>query len=226
MTSLSRLVADDARFLREAALDGLGIVMLPELLVADDLAAGRLHRVLNDFQDIELGVHALHPHGRLPPASVRAFLEHLAPLFREQPATLPAKVAEVAPRRKGRGIPMTKQDVRRLSAVADVYAEVDAEGAEELRQLVTNAKVMLASKIPRNSVTMNSRLRLEDADGRERELSVVYPWDAKGDRIPVISSLGRALLGIEVGATVREGTRRMRVTAIPYQPEASGDHHL
>lgn len=227
MTSLSRLVADDARFLREAALGGLGIVMLPELLVAGDLAAGRLHRVLDDFQTIELGVHALHPHGRLVPASVRAFLDHLATAFREQPAAPTADVAEVVPKgRKGRAVPMTDQDVRRLSAVADVYADIDAEGARELRQLVAGAKVSLASKIPRSAVTMNSRLRLEDADGRERELSVVYPWDASADRISVISPFGRALLGVDIGATVRDGTRSLRLTAIPYQPEASGDHHL
>ena len=70
MTSLSKLVVDDARFLREAAVCGLGIVMLPELLVVDELADGRLMRVLDDFQAIELAVHALHPHGRSrPPAS-------------------------------------------------------------------------------------------------------------------------------------------------------------
>src|SRR5687768_11572765 len=59
MASLSSLLVDDARFLREAAVGGLGIVMLPELLVADDLAAGRLFRVLADYQTIELALHAL-----------------------------------------------------------------------------------------------------------------------------------------------------------------------
>lgn len=45
IASLATLVADDTRFLREAALAGLGIVMLPEPLVIDDLEAGRLHRI-------------------------------------------------------------------------------------------------------------------------------------------------------------------------------------
>jgi len=43
MTSLASLVTDDTRFLREAALAGLGVAMLPEPIVARELAAGHLH---------------------------------------------------------------------------------------------------------------------------------------------------------------------------------------
>jgi len=227
MTSLSRLVTDDARFLREAALDGLGIVMLPEFLVAEDLATGRLHRVLDDFQTIDLAVHALHPHGRLPPASVRAFLDHLAGLFREPPWEQVSAAPQEKPKPgKRRSIPMTEQDVRRLTAVADLYADVESEGAADVRRLAAHAKVLIASKIPRTSVTMNSRVRLEDADGREREVSLVYPWDASGDRISVLTPFGRALLGASVAARIPDNARTMTLVAIPYQPEAAGDHHL
>jgi DNA-binding transcriptional LysR family regulator len=217
MTSLSRLVVDDARFLRDAALAGFGIVMLPDLLVQDDVAAGRLHRVLDDFQSIELSVHALHPHGRLAPASVRAFLDHLAAHFRDAPWALPrAAVSPKAPVSKGPRIPMTEQDVRRLTAVVALYADVDAEYTERLLGAVARAKTMPAAKIPRGAVTMNSRIRLREGD-REREVSLVYPWDASKDRISVLSALGLDLLGASVGG---------RIGAIPYQPEAAGDHHL
>jgi DNA-binding transcriptional LysR family regulator len=225
MTSLSNLVADDARFLREAAVAGLGVAILPELLVHDDLVAGTLHRVLEDFQTIELAVHALHPHGRLPPASVRAFLDHLAECFRpEAPWEVPRASPPVkrAPK-AGRPIPMTEQDVRRLTAVAALYAEVDAAAAEQLRALVARAKTMPASEIPRTSITMNSRIRARDENGDERDVSLVYPWDAGRDRISVLSPLGLALLGASVGTKLAEG---LTVRAVPYQPEAAGDHLL
>ena len=80
--ALSTLVVDSAAFMRRAALDGLGIVMLAEFMVAEDLAAGRLVPILEDYETIGLAIHLLHPHDRLPPASVRAFIEHLTQEFR------------------------------------------------------------------------------------------------------------------------------------------------
>jgi DNA-binding transcriptional LysR family regulator/transcription elongation GreA/GreB family factor len=227
MTSLSKLVVDDARFLREAAVSGLGIVMLPELLVVDDLAAGRLVRVLDDFQTIELAVHAIHPHGRLPPASVRAFLDHLAACFREPPWQARTPVTKVpAKKAKRQNIPMTDQDVRRLTAVAALYDEVDASASALLREIITSAKTTSASKMPRTAITMNSRVRATDERGNESELSLVYPWEKARDRVSVMSPLGMALLGGSVGARVTDGDRKLTVKAIPYQPEAAGDHHL
>ena len=58
---------------------GTGSAPRRALCLAADLAAGRLMRLLDDFQTIELGVHALHPHGRLAPASVRALLDRRSP---------------------------------------------------------------------------------------------------------------------------------------------------
>lgn len=220
MASLSKLVVDDTRFLREAALAGLGIAMLPEVLVQGDLAHGRLHRVLSGFASIEHGVHVLHPHGRLPPATVRAFLEYVTAFFRGDewnPALAPAPKAKTKTKTKAEAIPMTEQDVHRLTAVAELYEAVDAEGAKELHAIVAKAKPLAAAKVPRTVVTMNSRVRVRARDGTEREVSLVYPWDAGGDRISVLAPLGRELLGAPIGK---------RVVAISYQPEAAGDHHL
>jgi DNA-binding transcriptional LysR family regulator len=217
MASLAKLLVDDTRILREAALAGLGIIMIPEVLIADDLAARRLQRVLEDFETIEHGVHVLHPHGRLPPAIVRAFLEHLTASFRG-PAWTAERAAPpaVGARSKKGTVPMTDQDVRRLTAVAALYEDIDREGADALRAILAKAKPMPAAKVPRTVVTMNSRLRVRGREG-EREVSLVYPWDAGADRISVLSAAGRELLGASIGKSV---------TVISYQPEAAGDHHL
>lgn len=224
ITNLSRLLTDDLRFLHTAALAGLGIVLLPELLVTEDLAAGRLHRVLDDFVTSNLAVHALHPHGRRAPASVRAFLDHLAAVFRDPPWERPAAPATTPKRRRGT-IPMTEQDVRRLTAVAELYAEVDPQGATGLRRIVARTRPAIASRFPRETVTMNSRVRLV-RKGEDQERSLVYPWAASSEGISVISPLGLALLGAEVGGEVGDGTRTMTLAGILYQPEAAGDHHL
>jgi DNA-binding transcriptional LysR family regulator/transcription elongation GreA/GreB family factor len=229
ITPGARMLADDIRFLRQTTLEGLGIAMFPEILVAEDLAAGRLHRVLDDFQTIELTVHALHPHARHAPASVRAFLDHLAAWFR-RPAwedTLRRAAPLPRPTAKGKNLfPMTEQDVRRLEAVAALYEDVDAEGAARLRQALNRAKLTLASKIPRSTVTMNSRVVCRDDSGHENELSLVYPWDARDNRISVLSVRGQALLGASVGTTLEDRGRRSTIASIPYQPENAGDHHL
>lgn len=121
---------------------------------------------------------------------------------------------------------MTAQDVRRLTAVAALYEDVEPNAAFELAQSAAHANVLVASKIPRTSVTMNSRVRLRGADGHLKEVSLVYPWAASADQISVTSAFGRALLGATIGAEVRDGKRRATLVAIPYQPEAAGDHHL
>lgn len=60
--------------LREAVLLGTGIAVLPDWLVGEDLAYGRLVRVLPQWQAPELPVHVIHPGGR-PPVRVRAFVD-------------------------------------------------------------------------------------------------------------------------------------------------------
>jgi DNA-binding transcriptional LysR family regulator/transcription elongation GreA/GreB family factor len=225
----ARLVVDDTHFLREAALAGLGVAMLPELFVAEDLAAGRLQRVLDDFQSHELGVFVVHGHTRLAPAHVRAFVDHLVACFRQPPWQDAPRLAGPPPppkRAKPSGPAMTEQDARRLEAVAALYADVDAAGAARLREAIARAKYTAASKIPRTTVTMNSRVKCRDGAGAELELSLAYPWDARGDRVSVISELGCALLGASVGGAIEQGGRALTVVSIPYQPEAAGDHHL
>lgn len=231
MRPLARLVVDERDFLREAAVEGLGIVMLPDILVAEDLQSGRLRRVLDDYQSIELTVNALHPHARHAPASVRVFLEHLAASFREPPweealSARPHAAPTRARKPKSGTVSMTEQDGRRLEAVASLYEDVDPDGASRLREVLTRTKLMAASKMPRTTVTMSSRLIVRDDAGLERELALVYPWDASGARLSVLSTTGSALLGASVGTTFQHEGRTMTIASLPYQPEAAGDHHL
>jgi DNA-binding transcriptional LysR family regulator len=71
----SRLSLDSAEALRDAAVAGLGLAYLPDFLVAENLAAGRLRQVLPgpDARDVE--IVALYPSRRLLEPRVRRFID-------------------------------------------------------------------------------------------------------------------------------------------------------
>ncbi|NEJ25425.1 LysR family transcriptional regulator [Rhizobium leguminosarum] len=71
----SRLRLDSAEAIRDAALAGLGIALLPDFLVADDLAAGRLRQVLPDLETDDAKIVTLYPDKRLLEPRVRHFID-------------------------------------------------------------------------------------------------------------------------------------------------------
>ena len=63
--------------LREAALGGLGIALLPAYSVVDGLRSGRLAQVLPGWRSPEIGIFALLPSGRFVDAKTRAWIDLL-----------------------------------------------------------------------------------------------------------------------------------------------------
>jgi DNA-binding transcriptional LysR family regulator len=77
-----RFAAASGAVLREAALAGMGLAVLPRFMVAAPLHAGRLALVLEDsFVGVDLGIHAIYPEARRPPSKVRTFVDHLVTHF-------------------------------------------------------------------------------------------------------------------------------------------------
>jgi DNA-binding transcriptional LysR family regulator len=70
--------------LREAALAGLGLAILPRFYVDDDLRAGRLVTVLDAFAPRPIGIYAVHTSGRTPPPRIRKLLDCLVQAFRHR----------------------------------------------------------------------------------------------------------------------------------------------
>jgi DNA-binding transcriptional LysR family regulator len=79
------LCANNGDVLRQAALDGLGIAMLPTFLVGEDIRSGRLRRVLVDYAPPEMAIHAVYPPGRYLAPKVRSFIDFLAERFGPRP---------------------------------------------------------------------------------------------------------------------------------------------
>lgn len=71
----SRLRLDSGEALRDAAVSGLGIALLPDFVVAEDLAAGRLAQVLPDLDAGDVEILAMYPSKRFLEPRVRRFID-------------------------------------------------------------------------------------------------------------------------------------------------------
>lgn len=76
-----RVEANSPQACRLAALAGLGFCYTPYLIVRDDIAAGRLVPVLEEFEHGQSAIHAVYPHRRHLSGKVRAFVDFLVGWF-------------------------------------------------------------------------------------------------------------------------------------------------
>jgi DNA-binding transcriptional LysR family regulator len=72
-----KLAANDYDLIRQAAIAGAGIALIPDLGCIDAIEAGTLVRVLPEWTSEETPVQALYPSTRHLPAKVKAFVEFL-----------------------------------------------------------------------------------------------------------------------------------------------------
>lgn len=80
---------NSSEVVRELALSGLGIALRSLWDVAADLAAGRLRRILPQWQgDTGIGIFAVQPRSALPPITARHFIDYLAALYAPRPPWL------------------------------------------------------------------------------------------------------------------------------------------
>lgn len=74
--------ASDGTLLREAAIAGMGLAMLPRFMIHEALADGRLVSVLDPFAPRPLGIHALSVGRRATPGRLKDLVDTLARAFR------------------------------------------------------------------------------------------------------------------------------------------------
>jgi DNA-binding transcriptional LysR family regulator len=80
-----RLRADNGDVLRQAALDGLGIIVEPTFIVHADLEAGRLVPILTAVSWSKVHLHAVYAPTRHLSRKVRALIDSLADRFAGTP---------------------------------------------------------------------------------------------------------------------------------------------
>jgi regulator of nucleoside diphosphate kinase len=137
---------------------------------------------------------------------------------------------------EARTIYITEFDMKRLQALIEDAKRLDHHGNEYLESLeaeLSRGIRVAPTEIPPDVVTMNSQVSLVDLDTNEEMVyTLVFPNDADitKSKISVLAPIGTAMLGYRMGDTfewqVPDGTRRLRVKKVLYQPEAAGDYDL
>jgi DNA-binding transcriptional LysR family regulator len=93
----SRFVANNAELMRGAAVAGLGLLMVPEFIVAEQLRRGDLVTVLPESPPVGKVLHALYPRDRQGSVRIRALVDHLAAALRPSPPWSPGQSGKSFP---------------------------------------------------------------------------------------------------------------------------------
>ena len=132
---------------------------------------------------------------------------------------------------KERTILITSADMSRLRRLLESALNLfrhDRLYLDVLKQELEAAKVVENEELPRDLVTLNSRVHIRDLDtGKEMVCSVVFPKDSyvSADRLSVLEPIGTAVLGRRVGdifeCRVPAGIRRVKLEGIETEASAS-----
>ncbi|MBP8932767.1 MAG: LysR family transcriptional regulator, partial [Paracoccus sp.] len=78
-----RLKLNNGEAIRDMAIEGLGLAMLPGFIAGPAVAAGRLEQVLADRETRALPIVAVWPPVSPLPAKLRRFVDHVADELRQ-----------------------------------------------------------------------------------------------------------------------------------------------
>lgn len=135
-----------------------------------------------------------------------------------------------------RMIHITKFDMDRLNELIDglrLSPKANQANLDLLEKELCRGVLVDPQNIPRDVITMNSKVSITDTDsGEKMTYTLVFPSAANitENKLSVLAPLGMALLGYRKGDVIKwpvpSGVRKLKVDEIIYQPEAAGDYHL
>jgi regulator of nucleoside diphosphate kinase len=127
---------------------------------------------------------------------------------------------------------ITEEDLEGLRHLVDParrFLRQDQKHLETLEQELDRAQIVSSSDVPKDLVTMNSKVRVKDLDtGTDATYMLVFPRNANfaQGKISVLAPIGTAILGYRAGDVIEwrvpGGRRRLKVEEVLYQPEAAG----
>src|SRR4051794_18644443 len=127
---------------------------------------------------------------------------------------------------------ITDTDAQKLRRLITRLRGANSPGVENLDMLeqeLDRAEVVASESIPRDVITMNSEVRLEDLDSRTTQrYRLVFPHQYRAeDSVSVLAPIGTAMLGYRVGDVIEwpvpKGLRRFKVIEVVFQPEACAE---
>lgn len=103
-----------------------------------------------------------------------------------------------------------------------------------IEDVLDTSALVPSREVAPDVVTMYSQVLLQDIQtGQRNTLTLCYPSDAEPavGFVSVLSPVGSALLGLQVGSIARWRTpagdeKAVEITAILFQPESSGDYSM
>lgn len=135
-----------------------------------------------------------------------------------------------------RTIHITKFDMDRLTELIDglrLSPKANQSNLDLLEKELYRAVLVDPPNIPRDVITMNSKVIITDTEsGEKTTYTLVFPSAANisENKLSIMAPLGMALLGYRTGDIIEwpvpSGVRKLKVDQIIYQPEAAGDYHL
>ena len=133
-------------------------------------------------------------------------------------------------------IVLTDFDHHRLQGLLRVFrmrSNVNAWNLTALELELRRARTVRPDAIPSDVITMNSTVALRDLEtGEGFSRTLVFPGAQArdGEHVAVLSPLGLALLGCRAGDVLEyrnaDGTHRLLVDEVEYQPEAKGNFFM
>ena len=130
-------------------------------------------------------------------------------------------------------IQITEPDKEKLQRLIEGRIKASTRDQEHLEMLakeLEGAEVVQSTEISPDTVTMDSRVLVEDLDTRaESAYTLVFPADADiaQGKISIFAPIGTALLGYREGDEIEwptpGGCRRLKIAKLLYQPETGGD---
>ncbi len=102
-------------------------------------------------------------------------------------------------------IVLSDQDVLRLEQLSDAPDLRQQAAVTRLLAEISRARIVPASEVPSDVVTMNAAVICTDeVTGARRRFTLVYPRqaDIAQGRVSVLSPVGMALLGLRIGQSI------------------------
>lgn len=139
-------------------------------------------------------------------------------------------------------IHITDSDSQRLKTLIRenwLNRREDVGDLNRLKYEIKRARIVRSTDVPKDVVTMNSRVRVRDLDSGDAVVfSLIYPSSPlaagtdhlAGMTVSVLAPIGTAVLGYRVGDTIEwdvpAGVRRLKIEDVLFQPEAAGRYDL
>ena len=135
-----------------------------------------------------------------------------------------------------RAIYISAYDKKRLmSLVAEGLRNksTESKSLQNLKDELDRGIVVEPQDIPHDVVTMNSTVQFKDLETEEVMIyTLVFPAkaDINQNKLSILAPIGTALFGYRVGSIIEwkvpNGTQRIQIEKILYQPESEGDFSL